>query len=322
MNQRSLDNRNVLVVGGAGFIGSHIVDKFLDEEVVNQVIIIDNLFTGKKENVEEAIDNGAVLYIDDAENQEILHYIIKEHDIDVVMNCATKALNYSFINPAHAFMTNVTVLKNLLELQRKKEFKTLCHLSSSEAYGSAQYKPIDEHHPLAPVTTYAAGKASADLMLQSYVQMFGLDAFILRPFNNYGPRQNFEGQLAGVVPSTIKKIINGDTPEIHGTGQQTRDFIYVEDNVNLIMKAFPMVSPGSVVNITTDQQLSIQRVVETIADVMGYKKTIRKVPGRRADVSSHRGSAKKLESIIGTFEGTPFKNGIIATVEWVKKRIT
>ncbi|GAA0489801.1 NAD-dependent 4,6-dehydratase LegB [Salinibacillus aidingensis] len=321
MNRRSLTNRNVLVIGGAGFIGSHLVDKLIAEKV-RKIIIIDNLFIGKKENITHALDNGAVFHIDDAENQEILSYLIEKHNIDIVFNCATKALNYSFINPSHAFLTNVIVLKNLLELQRKKAFQTLCHFSSSEAYGSAQYKPIDEQHPLIPETTYAAGKASADLMLQSYVNMFDLDAFIFRPFNNYGPRQNFEGPLAGVVPVTIKKILKGEAPEIHGSGQQTRDYIFVEDTVDLVLKAFPLISPGDVVNISTDQQISIQYVVETIVDVMEYQGTIMKKPGRKADVKSHRGSTCKLEKMVGTYNPTPFKEGISATVNWVKKHVT
>ncbi|UOQ94526.1 NAD-dependent epimerase/dehydratase family protein [Halobacillus shinanisalinarum] len=215
MKRPSLVNSTILIIGGAGFIGSHLVDKLLKEGAA-QIIIVDNLFVGKKENIEHALKKGAILHVDDAENQEALNYIMEKYDIDIVFNCATKALNYSFINPSNAFLTNVLVLKNLLELQRKNAFQTLCHFSSSEAYGSAQYEPMDEKHPLVPTTTYAAGKAAADLMLQSYVRMFDLDAFLVRPFNNYGPRQNFEGALAGVIPLTIKKILEKDAPEIHG----------------------------------------------------------------------------------------------------------
>ncbi|WP_228409544.1 NAD-dependent epimerase/dehydratase family protein [Radiobacillus deserti] len=320
MERPSLVNSTVLVVGGAGFIGSHLVDKLLEENV-RQVIILDNLFTGKKENVVHALNNGAKLYIDNAENQEALNYIMEENDVDIVFNCATKALNYSFMNPSNAYLTNVLVLKNLLELQRKKAFQTLCHVSSSEAYGSAQYKPIDELHPLAPTTTYAAGKAAADLLLQSYVNMFELDAFIIRPFNNYGPRQNFDGPLAGVIPITIKKILQGGTPEIHGSGKQTRDFIYVMDTVNLALTVFPVIPPGEVVNITTDQQMSIKNVIETISNVMSYQGPVIQKPSRTADVASHRGSAEKLQRLIGPFDGTPFQEGVKNTVEWLTKAI-
>ncbi|WP_233880810.1 dTDP-glucose 4,6-dehydratase [Virgibacillus halodenitrificans] len=318
MRRQSIKNSTILVVGGAGFIGSHLVDQLITEGA-NKVIIMDNLFIGARENLDGALNKGAILHVDNAENQEALTYIIENYNIDIVFNCATKPLNYSFINPANAFLTNVIVLKNLLELQRKNAFQTLCHLSSSEAYGSAEYQPMDEGHPLIPLTTYAAGKASADLMLQSYVKMFDLDAFIVRPFNNYGPRQNFEGEMAGVIPLTIKKILEGEIPEIHGDGKQTRDYIYVEDTVNIILKVFSVIPPGDCVNITTDQQTAIKTVVETVAETMKYKGTILKKPARKADVQSHRGSTKKLTDMIGTTQKTPFKEGIMNTVDWVKR---
>lgn len=315
--RQPIKDSNVLVVGGAGFIGSHLTDHLITMGA-KQVIVVDNLFIGKKENLKYALSKGAILHIDNAENQEALEYIIETYDIEVVFNCATKALNYSFTNPSNAYLTNVVVLKNLLELQRKGAYKTLCHFSSSEAYGSAQYEPMDEEHPLVPTTTYAAGKASADLMLQSYVRMFNLDAFLVRPFNNYGPRQNFEGSLAGVIPLTIKKILEGDEPEIHGDGLQTRDFIYVKDTIDILFKVFPLIPPADCVNITTDQQTPIKTVVETIIDVMKYKGNVLSKPARIADVISHRGSVQKLHGMIGPYQKTPFKDGLKNTVDWVK----
>ncbi|QKY71105.1 dTDP-glucose 4,6-dehydratase [Lentibacillus sp. CBA3610] len=315
--RQSIVNSNVLVIGGAGFIGSHLADRLIAEGA-NQVVIIDSLFIGKKANIKKALNNGAILYVDDAENQEALGYIIENHAIDIVFNCATKPLNYSFINPSNTFLTNVLVLKNLLECQRQKKFQTLCHVSSSEAYGSAQYEPMDEGHPLDPETPYAAGKAAADLMLQTYVNMFDLDAFIIRPFNNYGPRQNFAGPMAGVIPLTINKILENEQPEIHGDGKQTRDYVYVEDTAEMALNVFPFVSPGESVNISTDQQLSIQYVIESIENVMNYQGETLKKPVRTADVMSHRGTVKKLHTLIGQWDKTPFKEGIQNTVNWVK----
>ncbi|SHH11078.1 dTDP-glucose 4,6-dehydratase [Virgibacillus chiguensis] len=321
MKRLPLENSTILIVGGAGFIGSHLVDHLLEEKT-KEIIIIDNLFTGTQNNLTSALAKNAILYIDNAENQEALNYIMEKHTIDIVFNCATKPLNYSFMNPADAFLTNVIVLKNLLELQRKELFHTLCHFSSSEAYGSSQYQPMDENHPLDPTTTYAAGKAAADLMLTSYVKMFNLDAFIVRPFNNYGPRQSFTGPLAGVIPTTIKKILADETPEIHGTGQQTRDYIYVKDTVDMVVKLYPLIPSGDTVNITTDQQLSIQYIIETIIDEMNYTGEVLQKPNRKSDVTSHRGSIKKLQKLIGTYNKTDFKDGIASTINWVKRHVT
>ncbi len=321
MKRQSIVNSNVLIVGGAGFIGSHLTDQLIAAGA-NQIVIVDSLFIGRKNNIQQALENGAIFYVDDAENQEALDYILEKHAIDIVFNFATKPLNYSFINPSNTFLTNVLVLKNLLELQRQGNFQTLCHVSSSEAYGSAQYEPMDETHPFNPQTPYAAGKAAADLMLQSYVKMFDLDAFIIRPFNNYGPRQNFAGPMAGVIPITIRKILESDSPEIHGDGKQTRDYIYVEDTADIALKVFPHVSPGEAVNISTDQQLSIGYVIETIANVMSYQEEILRKPQRTADVLRHRASNKRMQTMIGSYQQTPFKQGIKKTVNWVKAAMT
>jgi len=318
MKRPSIANSTVLVVGGAGFIGSHLTDSLI-QQGAKRVIIIDSLFVGKMENVQSAIENGAILHIDDAEIKTSLEYLFETYDIDIVFNCATKPLVYSFRNPSNAFMTNVQVLNHLLELQRLNRFTTLCHFSSSESYGTALYEPMDEEHPLKPTTTYAAGKASADLMLQSYVRMFSLDAFIVRPFNNYGPRQNFEGPLAGIIPITIKKILNGGSPEIHGSGRQKRDFIYVSDTVDLAIKVFDHLKAGEVVNLTTDQQLTIYEVITTISKVMEYEGKVISKPARSADVISHRGSDKKLHGLISDYNKTDFKSGITHTVKWMKK---
>ena len=115
MKRQSIKNSTILVVGGAGFIGSHLVDQLIAEEA-KQVVIIDNLFIGTKDNLNHALNKGAILHVDNAENQEALTYITEKYDIDIVFNCATKPLNYSFMNPANTFLTNVLVLKNLVEL--------------------------------------------------------------------------------------------------------------------------------------------------------------------------------------------------------------
>lgn len=313
----SLKDKVVFVTGGGGFIGSHLIDRLIKEDV-KQVITIENFFIGKKENLSEALKKGLILYVDDAEIDGSLEYIFNEHEIDVVFNCATKALNYSFHNPSNAYMTNLNVLVKLLELQRKQKFQTLCHFSSSEAYGSSIYEPMDENHPLNPTTTYAAGKASADLLLKSYVNMFNLDAFIVRPFNNYGPRQNAYGELAGVIPRTIQKILAGKSPVIHGNGEQTRDFIYVKDTVEAVVKVYDKLAPGEVVNICSENSIKIKDLIEKIASILNFKGEIIYDPERVADVQSLFGDNSKFKSLIKDFKMTDFDQGLMETIEWYK----
>ncbi|MCP5382476.1 MAG: NAD-dependent epimerase/dehydratase family protein [Kordiimonadaceae bacterium] len=317
MLRSSLKGKNVLVTGGAGFIGSHLVDAIIGEGA-NEVIIVDNLFLGNEFNIEKAVSNGAIFYREDIEFETSLSYIFERHEIDVVFNCATKALNYSFVNPSNAFDTNVKGILNLLELQRKRKFKTLCHFSTSEVYGSAVYEPMDEKHPKAPTTTYAAGKAAADLALESYVNMFDVDAFIVRPFNNYGPRQNYKGFMAGIIPITARRILTGESaPEIHGDGTQSRDFIYVNDTVQAVMLLYNIMKSGDSINISTDNSYTMKDVISRICDFYQYHGEINNKPARGADVLCHIACNAKIKSMIN-YHLTPFDKGLEETLNWYK----
>jgi UDP-glucose 4-epimerase len=316
----TIKGSRILVTGGAGFIGSHLVDRLVNEGA-REIIVIDNMFLGNEANLLHAGKQGNVtLYKDDAEIKSSLEYIFSRYSIDIVFNAATKALNYSFVNPSNAFSTNVNVILNLLDFQRKKAFSTLCHFSTSEVYGTAEYEPMDEKHPTSPTTTYAAGKAAADLAVQSYVKMFDLDAFIVRPFNNYGPRQNSEGYLAGVIPITARRILNGEQPEIHGTGDQTRDFIYVLDTVDAIISLYDRMERGKSVNISTDGQIAIKNVIFKIMDILGYHGEIIYKDERKADVECHNASNAKIKSMID-YRLTPFEQGLDETLAWYRENI-
>lgn len=318
MFRSDLVKKTVLVTGGAGFIGSHLVDRLIADGA-KKVIIVDNLFLGNEDNIRQAVKKGAIFYNEDIEFHQGLEYIFDKHNIDVVFNCATKALNYSFINPSNAFSTNVSGVLNLLELLRKKKFATLCHFSTSEVYGTAIYEPMDEFHPKAPTTTYAAGKAAADLAVESYVNMFNLDAFIVRPFNNYGPRQNYKGLLAGIIPLTAWRIINNIAPELHGDGMQRRDFIYVLDTIDAVINLFPALKPGESVNISTDNTCTILGLVNKIKDYYEYQGEIICKPGRAADVKAHNACNKKIKSLI-SYHLTPFDRGLEYTLDWYKNQ--
>lgn len=316
----SLSGQSALVTGGAGFIGSHLVDRLITEGA-REVVVIDNLFTGDESNLSSALKTGrVVIYRDDAELSTSLEYIFTKHQIDLVFNCATKALNYSFLNPANAFSTNVNVALNLLELQRRGMFKTLCHFSTSEVYGSSVYEPMDESHPKNPTTTYAAGKAAADHAVESYVRMFDLDAYIVRPFNNYGPRQNYKGYLAGIIPITAWRILNGIAPELHGDGSQSRDFIYVHDTVDAVIKLHDVMPRGESVNISTDNQISVKDLLEKICSEMDYHGEIVNKPERKSDVLCHDASNEKVRKII-SYSLTPFDRGLRETLAWYQQMI-
>lgn len=313
--------KKVMVVGGAGFIGSHLVDAILAEGA-GRVAVVDNFFLGKEENIADARRNGGerfVVYREDAGEFTALAAAIAAEQPDIVFNLATKALLYSFFNPAGAAKVNFDIALALGELLRANAYGKLIHLSSSEVYGTAQSVPMPETHPLLAETSYAAGKAAADLLLASYVRMFDLPVLIIRPFNNYGPRQN-DGAMAAVVPLTVRRIEHGERPIIQGDGLQTRDFIYVGDTVEAISKlANCSIGKGEVLNLGSGREISILEIVREIARAMDYRGDILHVEGRVADVRRHCAANDRVRALIGEVATTPLSEGLRRTIAWYRE---
>ena len=260
----SLKNKSVLVTGGAGFIGSHLVDRLIKEEP-NNLVVVDNFFIGKESNLKEARENYPNLksYNQDVTDYEKMSEIMKNEGIEVVFNLAVIPLPASLIKPRWTFEQNVDITLSICELARDNYFNTLIHFSSSEAYGTSEYVPMDEKHPLNGTTLYAASKAASDQLVFSYCKTFGIDASVIRPFNNYGPRQN-EGSYAGIIPLTIKRILNDEAPVIYGDGKQTRDYLYVTDTANATIDVYNSKSTrNKVLNIASGKEISIETLVQT-----------------------------------------------------------
>jgi len=316
----SIKNKNVLVTGGAGFIGSHLCDLLLEKEA-KKVVCVDNFFLGKMENIGDALKNERfVLYRDDARNFGVLQAIMEKEEIEVVFNMATIALNYSFFNPFDAYMVNVEIANTLLELLKMNAYKTLIHISSSEAYGSAQYSPMDENHPTNPTTPYAAGKAAADLMVHSFSKVLPMDISIVRPFNNYGPRQNADGPLAAIIPATAKRIKNGGKPIMEGDGEQSRDFIYVKDTARGILLAYENEkSRGKIINLGSGKDISIKKLLGEICAYMNYTGEYDLRPERTSDVKKLCASSKLAKELLGFEPEVEFEEGLKMTLDWYEK---
>jgi len=316
-------NKTMLVTGGAGFIGSHLVDELLKREVAN-VVVVDNLFLGSLDNLSEAsATRRLIFYREDAADLHAMDNIISRHRVEAVFNLATKALLYSFENPEGAYMVNVEIMKALLYLQRKGAFQTLIHCSSSEAYGTAQSFPMDESHPYVPATPYAAGKAAADLMALSYAHTFGAEVAIVRPFNNYGPRQNKDRGLEAVIPLTAARLMRGEAPVIYGDGEQTRDFIYVEDTVRGLLLAYEMPSSRrQVINLASGMEISILEVIRCICTYFNYNGPIDYRDPRPADVRRHRGDIQRAQKILGFQPQVDFTEGLKRTLDWYTRKGT
>ena len=316
----SYSNKVVLVTGGAGFIGSHFSD-YLIKNQVEKLIVVDNLFLGSKQNLEQLskLPNYEFFEYDIADYQK-MNSLFREENVDVCFNFAVLPLPVSLIRPHWTFMENVKQVSNITKLLFEGAFETLIHISSSEAYGSAIEIPMEETHILRPTTPYAASKSATDHLVISYYESFNLDVSVLRPFNNYGPRQN-DREFAGVIPYTMKRIIEGKKPIITGDGSQTRDYVFVKDTVDAIgLSYFKPDSRGEVINIASNSEISILEIINKISEYMDYEGGIQFIEDRVGDVKRHLGSNEKCRYILDYIPQTEFNIGLKITVDAYLKK--
>src|SRR5207249_179130 len=238
---------------------------------VGRLTAIDNFFLGSSSNLSQAhhhMQDFRVLRVD-ASDEHAMHTVFSNlGPIDVVFDLAVIPLPTSLERPQFCFQTNVSITLVLCELLRGGHFGTLVHFSSSEAYGSARSAPMNEEHPLDPLTPYAASKAASDHLVRTYAATFGIDALVVRPFNNYGPRQN-DRQYAGIIPTMLRCAFEGRTFTLFGDGQQTRDYIYVTDTARAALDLYKCSrARGHVVNIGSGQEISVADLKTKIEDIL------------------------------------------------------
>ena len=312
-----LSGKSVMVTGGAGFIGSHLVDRLVGEKPSN-LVVVDNFFLGKDSNLTDAraAYPGLKVLRQDAKDYQAMKQIMADERIQIVFNLAVIPLLVSLTDPRWGYEENMDIVLCLLELIREHAFDTLVHFSSSEAYGTSVYAPMDESHPLRGTTPYAVSKAAADGLILSYCRIFGIDAAILRPFNNYGPRQN-EKSYGGVIPVTIKRIFSGEAPVIYGDGDQSRDYLYVTETADAAVRVYECpATRGRVLNVGSGRETSINTVVRLIAKHLNCEQPIVYQEPRPADVRRHIANIFLAEDLIGFRPRVSMEEGLRLTVKW------
>lgn len=311
------------MTGGAGFIGSHLVDRIIEENPAN-LIVVDNFFLGNLANLAEARNSFQDLriYRLDASDLSAMQDLTKKENIEVVFDLAVIPLPTSLEYPEWTVKTNISIAITFCELARTGHIGTLVHCSSSEAYGSAMRVPMNEDHPLTPSTPYAASKASADQIVLSYDRTFNLDTVVVRPFNNFGPRQN-PGTYAGIIPIVIQRVQKNLPIEIYGDGQQTRDFIYVRDTVDAFIRIYEERSTrGEVLNIATGEEISINQLVESLLKVLGKPgHPVVHVAPRPGDVRRHRGDIELARKLIDFNPPVMAEESLKETINWYLKSV-
>ena len=324
----SVAGKRFLVTGGAGFVGSHVVDALLAGGA-SLVAVSDNFSLGKRANLAAAKTARPDLPVfeadctDDGAMKKVRDAIGK---VDWCIHCAVEPLEHSLVDPRGSFHRNVVMCEVVCEMQQTGAFDRLLAFSSSEVYGTALTSDMPETHPYEPHTPYAAAKCAGDLLVQSYVRSFRAPAVILRPFNQYGPRQN-TAEFAGIVPRTLARLAQGLPPILAGTGAQTRDFSYVEDTARATLvlldacEANPALLDGRVYNFASGVETSMQSLVGQLAELWGWRGELERQPMRAGDVMRHKGSMEKFTRDLGAPPRTPFAVGLERTVRWYREQL-
>lgn len=288
-----LKGKRVLVTGGAGFIGSHLVDRLVSEGC--KVVVLDDLSSGTLENIRSHLSNGNVQFLEgDICNSETVERAVK--DVDLVCHLAALVnVPYSVREPLFSHEVNATGTLNLLRASVKCGVERFVYLSTCAVYGEAKYLPIDEAHPTSPISPYAASKLAAEHYCKAFEQTYGLKTVILRMFNVYGPRQR-----DGVIAQFIQHMKKGNPPIIYGDGGQTRDFLYIQDAVDAIMLAMNHNNAvGQVFNIGTGKATTINELAQYLLRIFGMEvKPLREEP-RIGDVRQSFANIGKAEKELG-----------------------
>ncbi|GGJ00974.1 NAD-dependent epimerase/dehydratase family protein [Paenibacillus hunanensis] len=300
----------ILVTGGAGFIGSHIVDELLLQG--NEVAIVDNLSTGKSVNLNE---QAKFYHIDIVSDQ--LQDVFTDFQPEVVFHLAAQVdVNRSLENPILDQQYNIGGCVNLLECCRRSGVKKIVYSSSAAVYGVPQYSPIDESHPITPISFYGISKFTPEMYIKTYSDLYNIDYAVLRYSNAYGPRQSSEGE-GGVISIFVDQMLANNDVKIFGDGSQTRDFIFVKDIVTANLAALD-IQTNIIVNISTNQKISLNDLFITIKRLTDYPKEVIYCDKRAGDIQESCLANEEAGRLLGWSPSFNLESGLSETIEYNK----
>jgi len=307
---------NYLVTGGAGFIGSHLAERLVNEG--HAVRVIDNLSTGSISNMKDFIEKIEFLNCD-IKNLEDCMYACTNIDI-VFHQAALGSVPRSVDDPIASNKANVDGTLNMLWAAKKRRIKKFIFASSSSVYGDNPILPKDERMECLPVSPYAGSKLACEHYLRIFYKVYGLDTVSLRYFNVFGPRQNEKGAYACAIPSFIKNVLENKNPTVFGNGEQSRDFCYVENvvNANIFAANTENKLEGNAINIACGERTSLNAILIKLEDMLDKRIIAMYKDKRPGDVKDTLADIRMAKEIVGYEPSLLFDEGLKKTVEWYK----
>jgi len=308
-----------LVTGGAGFIGSHLVEKLLS--LGEKVRVLDNFLTGKKENIAPFLGK-IELMEGDIRDEDVCRRACQ--DVDFVLHqAALPSVVRSIEDPKTTIEINIVGTLNLLLSARDCGVKRFVFASSSSVYGDDDSQPKKEGREGKPLSPYALSKKVGEDCCRLFYQLYGLSTVSLRYFNVFGPRQDPYSQYAAVIPNFIFRLLQGKEPIIFGDGEQSRDFTYVANVVeaNLLAIKAPDSVSGEVFNIACGQSISVNALVKEINQLMGTGIEPVYTEPRPGDIRHSLADISKAREKLGFEPLYPFREGLLLTINWFQKRM-
>ncbi len=305
-----------LVTGGAGFIGSHLVE-FLAERGY-PVRVLDNFDTSQRSNLASISQPPEIVEADVADADAVSQAM---HGIDVVYHLAALAsVQASVENPAATHRICATGTLNVLDAARKANVRRVIYAASASAYGIPASEVQSESDPVHPLSPYAAAKLAGEEYMQAFAASYGLETVCLRFFNVFGPRQRADSPYSGVIAIFAGLMAAGRTPTIHGDGLQSRDFVYVADVVQALVKArkAPNVS-GNVYNVGTGRSVTVLDLVAALNRLLGTNLTPQHGPARSGDIRHSRADIRRARQDLGYEPQVAFEDGLKETLRWYRE---
>ena len=258
--------QQVLVTGGAGFIGSELVRQLAQRGF--RVSVVDNLVNGRRENLESILGDQVELIVADIRDASLMASLLRKTDL--VFHLACLGVRHSIHSPVENHEVNASATLALLTAARGAGVKRFVYVSSSEVYGTARTVPITEEHPTLPMTVYGASKLAGECYTRAFWETYRYPTTVLRPFNSYGPRCHHEGDSGEVIPKFLLRCLAGKPMVIFGDGTQTRDFTFVADTAGGILAAgLSDASVGQTINLGSGKEIQIRDLAHTIAQALG-----------------------------------------------------